>query len=404
MSPRGRHPHNRLTVPVVNQAVPGRHADGNRLYLVVRPSLARSWIQRLTINGRRTDLGLGPYPLVSLADARRAAIENLQILRDGGDPRHKAVSTEGPTFREIYEIVTENRSAGWKLEATEANWRRDFEKWVLPVIGEKPIAAITIGDLQRIVRPHWNGRNSKGYLMRQNLEAVFAWGVATNCRVDNPAAALKHLLPKRRSFVRHRPSLAYSEAPEALAVWQDLDIREPVKLAVLFIVLTAARLGEATGATWGEIDLAKGCWTVPAGRMKAGKQHSVPLSIQALEVLKRARALKGDGSLVFPVRGRDGRIRSVGHDMVSDALRKLGRKDPDGRPIVVHGFRATFRVWSIEVAHVLREVGEAALAHGESDKTVKSYTRDADPFDLRTEVMQRWADYVLPHSGRFGDG
>ena len=407
MSRRGRHPHNRLTVLVVNSAPPGRHADGNGLYLYVRPSLARSWIQRLTIKKQRTDLGLGSYPLVSLACARRIAIENLLLVRDGGDPRVKAVSTEGPTsppFREVYEIVTENRRSNWKRKTTEASWCRGFNKYVIPVIGDEPIATISLGDVRDIVLPHWRGRNGLGTVLRQNLEAVFDWAVAENYRVDNPAANLKRLLPKRRSHVRHRPSLPHDEAREALAEWLGLPAREPVRLVVLFIVLTAARLSEATGATWGEIDFPRARWQVPGERMKSGEAHTVPLSLQALEVLRRAKELKGHGSLVFPVVDRYGKVRPPTQEMVGDTLRKLGRLDEKKQPIVVHGFRATFRKFTIEIAGAVHEVCEAALAHGESDVTVKSYTRDADPFASRTALMQRWADYVLPFSERFGDG
>ena len=181
-------------------------------------------------------------------------------------------------------------------------------------------------------------------------------------------------------------------------------MKEPVKLVLLFIVLTAARLSEATGATWGEIDLREARWQVPDERMKSGKGHTVPLSLQALEILRRAQALKGDGSLVFPVVGDNGKTRPPNQEMVSYALQKLERVDERGRAIVVHGFRSSFRKWTVEIAGALREVAEAALAHGESDVTVSSYTRDADPFIPRTELMQRWADYVLPLSGRFGEG
>ena len=407
MSCRGRHPHNRLTVAVVNRARPGRHADGNGLYLVVRPSLARSWIQRVTINKQRTDLGLGPYPLVSLACARRIAIENLLLVRAGGDPRVKAVSTGGPAsppFSEIYELVTENSRPGWKRKTTEATWRRDFEKYVLPIIGKDPIGAITLRKVREIVRPHWKGRNSKGYFLRQNLERVFDWAVAENYRPDNPAASLKRLLPKIKKPINHQASLPYLEIREALAAWQDLPVKESVKLVVLFIVLTNARLSEATGAKWEEIDFRRARWQVPDKRMKSGNSHTVPLSIQALEVLKRARALKGDGSLIFPVVRVNGKTGLVSQGMTSWALRKLRKVDHRGRRITVHGFRATFRNWSIEIAGAQREVAEASLAHGESDATVRAYTRDADPFVARTELVQRWADYVLPLSGRFGDG
>ena len=340
---------------------------------------------------------------MSLADARRAAIQHRLTVRAGGDPRVEAARAKGPTVREIYETVTESRRTGWKSKTTEAAWRRGFAKYILPVIGDKPVATVPLEDVRRIVVPHWGGRNSKGYLLRQNLETIFAWAVAQNLRLDNPGANLARLLPKIKSRVRHRPSLPYLEAREALAAWQELPVKEPVKLVVLFIVLTAARLSEATGATWGEVDLREARWQVPDERMKSGNGHTVPLSTQAMVVLRRAQALKGD-SLVFPVVGANGQTRPVSQEMVSDALRKLGRVDDRGRPIVAHGFRSTFRKWTIEVEGVVREVAEAALAHGESDVTVNSYTRDADPFIPRTALMQRWADYVLPLSGPFGDG
>ena len=228
--------------------------------------------------------------------------------------------------------------------------------------------------------------------------------MAENLRLDNPARTLVRVLPKIKTRVRPRASLPHPRVTEALARWLDLDVRQPVKLGLLFIVLTAARLSEVTQATWGEIDFSEARWQVPAKRMKAGEDHTVPLSIQALEVLRRAQALKGDGALIFPVVRRDGRIGPISQDRMSDALDKLGEKDPKGKRITVHGFRATFRGWSIEREHVPREIGEAALAHGESDATVAAYTRNAEDFDGRVKVMQRWADYVLPMSGRFGEG
>ena len=208
--PRGRHPHNKLTVVTLRHRSPGRHADGNGLYLFMRPSGACSWVQRITINGHRCDLGLGPFPLVSLADARRAAIQNRLTVRAGGDPRVEAARAQGPTVREIYETVTESRRPGWKSKRTEAAWRYGFETYVLPVIGDKRVATVPLEDVRRIVVPHWGGRNSKGYLLRQNLETIFAWAVAENHRLDNPAANLARLLPKVKSHVRHRRASVFA--------------------------------------------------------------------------------------------------------------------------------------------------------------------------------------------------
>ena len=389
MPARGRHPHNKLNNLVVGQALPGRHADGQGLYLFVRASGARQWIQRIVIDGRRRDLGLGPYPCVSLAEARRVALEHRRTIRTGGDPTAKA-----PPFRTALESVTDMRRKAWKQKTTEASWFRLFKNYVLPVIGDRPVDRVTLSDLEGIIVPIGGGSNTKGYLLRQNLEAVFAWVVASGYRVDNPAAALKTLLPPVTTVVKNRSSLPYSEAPDALAEWQALSINEGVKLALLFLVLTAARLGEVTAATWQEIDCAERRWRVPASRMKRKKEHRVPLSLQALDVLERARALRNNSSLLFPLRPR-GAKRQVTQDALSDAVTKLHRVDEWGDPIVVHGFRTTFRVWAMEQDPASFQVCEAALSHGQPNKTVKAYAR-SDLFDLRVPLMQRWADYVLP--------
>ncbi len=401
MPARGRHPHHKLNGAHLRTFAPGRHADGNGLYLYVRPSGKGQWVQRITIHGRRRDLGLGPYPLVSLADARDAALDNRRTVRDGGDPTLDAAQKTGPTFRQVYETVTEIRRKSWGRKTTEATWRRGFEKRVLPVVGDKPVAAVTLEDVRGIVLPLWDGRNSTGYILRQNLEYVFRYAVVEKHRRDNPAADLKLLLPKVRKVPNHRSSLDYTDAPKAMAEWQTLFMNEAVRLAVLFIVLTAARLSEGTCATWSEIDRAKRVWTVPARRMKMLRGHDVPLSSQALDVLARAARLQRSHSLVFALGGSNGVARPPSQRTVSAALRQLGRFDADGRPITVHGFRTTFRVWQMECVPGSSEAAEIALAHQESDTTKKAYARSA--LDApRARLMQQWADYVLPDG--FGAG
>lgn len=397
---RGRQPKSRLTHVQVRQALPGRYSDGRGLRLVVLDRGSgrwRYWTQRLVIRGKRRDLGLGRVDEVTLAEAREMAEKNQKIARRGGDPSAEAARENRPTFFQMYEVVTENRSKNWKTPGTAANWTRMFEHDILPAIGDIPVADIAIQDIRNIVEPDWKGRGSKGYLARQNMESVFAWAVGNGYRPDNPAAHLKAILPRVEKIVKHHPSLPYREAPAAMVEWQELRIKKPVKLAVLFMILTAARLSEATGVKWREIDLSQRIWRVPAERMKARKVHTVPLSEQVLEILHHVEAptIRED-SLVFPAGNFKGRSRGVSQGMVSDALRKQGRKDPDRRPIVAHGFRATFRVWAIEKARAPREVCEAALAHQESDRTVAAYTAGADPFDDRKELMQTWADFILP--------
>ena len=324
--PRGRHPHNKLTALTMRQLGPGRHADGEGLYLFVRKSGARQWMQRIVIQGRRRDLGLGPFPRVTLAEARRVAVDNRRVARAGGDPTLEAARKKGPTFRRVYETVTEIRRKNWQTKTTEASWCRGFDKHVLPVIGDKPVAAVTLEDVRGIVVPLFNGRNSTGYILRQNIEYVLRYAVVEKHRSDNPAADLKWLLPTVRKAANHRASLPYRQAPEALVEWQALSINPAIKLAVLFIVLTAARLSEATKATWSEIDLSERIWTVPARRMKARRVHEVPLSWQALEVLVQARDLQRSDSLVFPM-GSNSAARPPSQRTVSDALRQLGRVD-----------------------------------------------------------------------------
>ena len=393
--PPGRHPYNKLTEVVVRRALPGRHADGNGLYLYVRSALTRQWVQRLVIHGHRCDIGLGAFPLVRLAEVRRLAVENRRIARAGGDPRLEGPRAKGPTFRSVYEDATEMRRKAWDTKTTEASWRRGFEKYVLPVIGDKPVAAVTLADLREIVLPHWNGRNSTGYTLRQNIEYVLQLAVDEKHRLDNPADALKRRLPKVRKVPNHRASLSHTEVREAMAQWQALSINPAVKLAVLFIVLTAARLTEATHATWSEVRRAKRLWRIPARRMKMRRSHDVPLSRQALEVLVKAGELERSDSLIFALRGSNGVARPPSQRTVSDALRQLARVDADGRPIVVHGFRTTFRVWAMECVPASSEAAEIALAHEESDPTKKAYARSLLD-EQRAMLMQQWADYVLP--------
>ena len=397
MPARGKHPHNRLTALIVRGARPGRHSDGQGLYLHVRSTGARQWMQRLVIQGHRCDLGLGSFDFVSLADARRVALENRRIARAGGDPRVEPA----PTFRRVYEVATEMRRKGWDTKASEANWRRGFEKYALPAIGDKPVDTITVADLRAIVLPHWNGRNSTGSHLRQNIEYVLETAVIEKHRLDNPATALKRLLPKVRKVPNHMVSLAYTEVPQAMAEWQALSINPAVKFAVLFIVLTGARLTEATHATWSEIDRPKRVWQVFARRMKLRRGHDVRLSRQAFEVLTAAESLKRSDSLIFALRGSTGVARPPSQRTVSDALRRLGRLDAEGRPITVHGFRATFRVWQMERAPGFSEAAEIALAHEESNSTKKAYAR-SQLDEQRETLMQQWADYVLPHG--LGDG
>lgn len=397
MARRGRHPHKKLTDLTARQARPGRHADGNGLFLFVRDSGTRSWVQRLVINGRRRDLGLGSYELVPLPVARDLALENRRMARKGQDPT--ALRSEStPTVREAVEAVIETRRSNWRDNSTEHKWRRMFGQIVFPPIGDVPIGRVTLGHVRDIVAPHWKGRGSIGYVLRQHLDYVFKWAVAHQYRSDNPADQLKVLLPKVKVAVIHHPSLHYTEIAEAMSAVQASSADEPVKLLLLFLVLCASRFSEAAEAQWSEIKRTWVCWTLPPERMKAQEEHQVPLSVQALAIIDRARALNQPGPLIFPVRSGPRAGRPVAAATVARLLNSFGLVDKNDRRIVAHGFRTTFRVWASERAKASFSVCEAALAHTQPNPTVAAYER-TDYFEDRKELMQRWANYVLPSLG-----
>ena len=263
---RGRQPKKRLSALQVKQALPGRYSDGRglRLSVIDRGGLEfwRYWSQRIMVEGVRRDFGLGSVHDLSLAEVREIAERNHKIARRGGNPypdrppKGKSAPVTGstakqsPTFFEMYEVVTKNRRTNWDTKGTAANWTRIFEKHVLPAIGDKPVADITIQHIRDIVEPEWKGRGSKGVVMRQNVESVLAWAVGNGYRVDNPAVSLKPLLPKVRKMVKHHPSLPYRQAPAAMVDWQHLQIRKPVKLVGLLLILTAVRLSEGRVDDW----------------------------------------------------------------------------------------------------------------------------------------------------------
>ncbi len=395
--PRGRHPHHQLTDLAVRGALPGRHADGNGLYLFVRQTGTRSWIQRLVVGGRRRDLGLGGCAVVSLEAARRLAGENRRVARAGGDPTATQTPQAVPRVRAVVEAVIAARRANWRRAHTEKKWRRLFESLVFPRIGDKSVSRVTLDDVREIIVPHWKGRGSIGYVLRQHLDYVFRWAVAHGHRPDNPAHQLRVLLPNVKAVVAHHPSLPHARVAQAMAATQGASVDDAVKLLLVFVVLCASRFGEAAGARWSEIDVDERVWTLPAERTKTHRPHRVPLSAQALEVIERARALSRPGPLVFTVLNRRGALQPVAPGAVAGLVRALGLLDDQRRRIVLHGFRATFRVWAMEQAQAPFEVCEAALAHAQVDQTVAAYAR-SDLFEARRALMQRWADYALPRT------
>ena len=374
---------------------PGRYGDGrggHGLSLLVKPAssgkLSKTWSQRLRVNGKPTNIGLGPYPVVTLAEARAKALENRRAAFQGRDPRRGAGV---PTFQEAAEKVIGIHAAGWRRSGkSEQQWRASLRDHAMPRLGCRPVDAITTADVMAVLLPIWHSRPETARRVRQRISAIMKWAIAEGHRDSNPAGeAIAAALPRHNVAKEHHRALPYGEVGAALAKVCASEAWSATKLAFEFLVLTACRSGEVRGARWGEIDPEAAVWTVPAGRTKAGREHRVPLSGPALEVLDQARGPSGGSELVFP--STSGRLLDV------NALSKLLRELNVGA--VPHGFRSSFRDWAAECSNAPREVCELALAHVNLDRVEAAYRR-SDLFEKRRELMQEWGGYIAGSSGR----
>lgn len=369
----------------------GRYGDGrggHGLSLLVKPTrsgrLSKTWSQRLRINGRAVNIGLGPYPVVSLAEARGAALENRRVSFRGDDPR----SGDIPTFAAAAEQVIRLRRGTWRAGGkSEDQWRASLETYAYPVMGAKRVDRIKTSHVLAVLTPIWTGKRVTAQRVRGRVSTVMKWCIGRGYRTDNPAAdALAAALPQNGVRKQHLRALPHSEVAGAMARVRVADAWPGTRLAFQFLVLTAARVSEVRNATWDEIDPLRRAWTIPAERMKAGRQHRVPLSVQVLDLIREARCAAGSSELIFPgVRGgRFGR----------NALTRLARDLQLG--CVPHGFRSSFRDWTAE-SGVSREIAEAALAHAVQDPVEAAYRR-TDLFEQRRDVMERWGAYVTMES------
>ena len=383
----GRRLHSALSDRAVKSAAaPGRLFDGQGLFLLVTPGGAKIWKQRITVNGRRQELGLGPYPVVTLAKAREAALENRRMVRDGLNPKVERRRARGiPTFAELARADFEHRKAGWRNAKHAAQWIGTLEEFAFPRLGDRPVDGITTDDVFRVLAPIWHDKPTTAKRLRQRIGAVLAVAVAKGHRADNPADTVKAMLAKHQAVeTKGHRSLPYGDVAGALAKVRESNAHRSTVLAFEFLVLTAARAGEVRLATWREIDTDAATWTVPAERMKTGREHRVPLSPHALDILAEARELgTGRGDLIFPSRAG----KPLGERSMLQVLDRLGID------ATAHGFRSSFRVWAAERTTIPREVCEAALAHAIKDKAEAAYQR-SDLFDRRRDLMVRWAAYL----------
>jgi integrase len=388
----------RLTVARLGKlkSTPGKHADGDGLYLTVTRKGAASWSFRYMRGGGAHWHGLGPLRDLTLAQARDAAQRCRQLLREGLDPieerRAKRLTqavdaARSLTFRECAEAYVKAHEAGWRNAEHRRHWWVTLETYVNPTIGALPVNTIDTAIVMKCLEPIWLEKTETASRTRGRIEAVLGWATSRGFRSgDNPArwkGHLENLLPARSKVrnIAHHAALPYSEIGDFIGELRD---QEGVAARALeFLILTVARRGEVVGAKWSEIDLDKRLWTVPAGRTKRNREHRVPLSGQAVEILEEMQKLR-DGEFVFtgihPV-------RPLGDEALPKALQRVGRTN-----VTVHGFRSCFRDWAAELTNFPREVAEMALAHAVSDKTEAAYRR-GDLFEKRRQLAEAWAKF-----------
>ena len=367
---------------------PGRYGDGDGLYLNIAGGGSKSWVQRITIEGRRRDLGLGGYPAVALAQARRRATDNRAAVADGRNLLVEKRRPATPTFREAALTVHEANRPRWRSEKQTRNWIQTLERHAMPTLADTPVDRIGREDVLRVLSPIWTTRPETARRIRQRIRTVLRWCMAHGFVEHNVAGeAIDGALPRMPQVKEHLRSLPYREVGEALRIVEASNASLSARLCLRFVVLTAARSGEARGARWSEFDLETGEWRILGGRMKAGVEHRVPLSDAALVVLSRARPLADGSDLVFPSPVAPGRPLS---DMtLTKILRTTGLSDR----ATVHGFRSSFKVWCMERTDIPWAVSEAALAHTLGGSTEQAYAR-SDLFEKRRALMQQWADFV----------
>ena len=374
----------RLNARKVETAGPGKHIDGQGLMLVVQATGARSWILRYQLHGRRREAGLGRWPSVSLQRAREKAHEMRTKLADGIDPLEAVERRKAMTFRQAAEALIEAKRPGWKNVKHSLQWTSTLATHAFPVLADRDVRHIETSDVLAVLRPIWTTKPETASRLRQRIEAVLDYAAALKARTgENPARWRGHLdkllpAPTKVRRVEHHAALDWRLMP---TFWKSLQEREGTAARALsFAILTAGRSGEVRGMTWGEVDTEAGVWEIPGNRMKAGREHRVPLGPEALALLGKPSA---SGSLVFP--GEKGRPLS---DMTLTAV--LRRMD---LPVTTHGFRSTFRDWAGETTSHPREVIEHALAHQLKDKVEASYWR-GDAFTKRRVLMRDWARFV----------
>ena len=383
----------RLSAVEVKNAPPGKHPDGGGLWLYKKQQTGGSWFLRVTVHGRRREMGLGSIQEVSLKEARQTAQQARTMVRKGKDPikerdrRKREAAREANTLEQIVFDAFESRKSSLKEDGKPGQWINPLVNHVLPKLGQVPVAEIDQNDIRHTLAPIWHTKSAVAKKAIDRLGISMRHAAALGLDVDLQAVdKAKALLGKSRHVVRHVPAMAWQDVPNFYAT---LNAGTPTSLAMRFLILTAARSGEVRNLTLDEVrdDL----WVIPAGRMKAGKEHRVPLSSAAQTILNEAKQFERQGHVFV---GNSGKPIS---DMTLSAV--LKRRGLEARP---HGFRTSFRTWCAEATDTPREIAETALSHI-SGGTVELAYRRTDYLDRRRELMERWAAHVTRSSASNGN-
>ncbi|MDJ1463725.1 site-specific integrase [Nitratireductor sp. GZWM139] len=371
-----------------NNLKAGRHSDGGGLYLYVSPAGTKSWVYMWTRNKRRREMGLGAYPVVSLARARQMAEQCRTNVAEGRDPiAVKARQTE-PTFEECADELVTSLEKSWRNDKHKAQWRMTLKKYCKPIANIR-VSNIGTDEVLRVLKPIWETKPETASRLRGRMERVLDYAKAKGWRTgENPAlwrGHLKNILPPRQKLSRgHHAAMPYVDVPQFM---QRLRQSEAMAARALeLLILTAARSGEVYGAQWSEIDLDAGIWTIPAKRMKTAKEHRVPLSTSALAILNELYETR-ISDFVFPGHRPNRPLSSSAMEMLMRRMKM--------NAFTVHGFRSSFRDWAGDETPFPREIAETALAHRVGDATEQAYRR-ATALAKRRELMQAWSDYLHP--------
>ncbi len=369
---------------------PGRYGDGrggHGLTLLVKPTrinnrLSKTWAQRIRIDGKETNIGLGSYPAVTLAEARRRALKNRQAIEEGRNPR--GAST--PTFTEAASKVIELHSTKWKPGSRSRRvWESSLQTYAHPVLGNKLVSDVTTGDIMACFAPIWHTKPETARRLLQRVAAIMKWAVAAGYRTDNPADdRIRAALGTNKTSPQHMKALHHSKVAGAIATIRATRAWPGTIYCFEFLTLCAVRSGEAGLATWDEIDLNAAIWTIPGQRTKTGKPHRVPLNTATLGILELAHSeLSQRSGLIFPSK--------TGRTLSDSTMSKLCKENNIG--CVPHGMRSSFRDWCSETG-IPREVAEQALGH--TVKGVEGAYARSDLLDIRRPLMQKWAEYIKP--------